>query len=76
LAASPSRFRFSEEERAEIAALFRAKLAQLRAHEEPPRGKRALRPRRPTIRLPEQQPSDDAVLSSGETVALLGSLRP
>ncbi len=60
----------TSDERTEIGRLFRSKLASLR-EERAPR-----RPRRRTVRLPAEQPVDDALLRSGELAALLGvSLR-
>jgi hypothetical protein len=61
--------RLTPDEHAELARLFRSKLASLR--EQPRAAPR--RPRRPRrVDLPDTQPSDDALLSSGEVGALLG----
>jgi len=63
--------RFTSAERAEIARLFRSKLASLRD----PKRAAPPRPRRPrSVRLPDEQPDDDALLRPGELAALLGKL--
>jgi hypothetical protein len=63
--------RLTPAEHAEVARLFRLKLASLRAEERtPPR-----KPRRRTIRVrrvPEVSTTDDALLSTGDVAALLG----
>lgn len=66
--------RLTPDEHAEVARLLRQKLASLRAQEPiPPR-----EPRRSPIRtfsLPDQQPADDDLLTSGEVGELLGVSR-
>jgi hypothetical protein len=64
--------RLTPDEHAEVARLFRTKLAAMRTEERtPPR-----RPRRRSVRVlgvpPAEPPTDDALLSTGEVAALLG----
>jgi hypothetical protein len=60
--------RLTPAEHAEVARQFRSKLASLHAEERtPPR-----KARRRKVRLPDQPPADDDVLTSGELAALLG----
>jgi hypothetical protein len=62
------RMRLTSDELTEIGRLFRSKLASLRQQ-----GRTARRRPRPrAVRLPDKQPDEAALLSSGELAALLG----
>lgn len=63
--------RLTPEEHAEVARLFRLKLALLRA-EEPKRPRKARRPRPRRFRLPDRPPAGDELLTTGEVAELLG----
>lgn len=62
--------RLTPEDHAEVAHLFRLKLASLRAQESTPPRRPRQSPRR-TFHLPDQPPADDELLTSGEVAALL-----
>jgi excisionase family DNA binding protein len=65
--------RYRNEDLTEIGRLFRAKLAQLRAEERPPRrGATSRTTQPPRIELPDDQPGEEAMLRTGKVAALLG----
>jgi Helix-turn-helix domain len=63
--------RLTPAEHAEVARLFRSKLASLREQPVRPRARRPRRTER-RIELPADQPAEDELLTTGEVAALLG----
>src|SRR5438874_752724 len=64
-----SRMRLTPDEHAEVARLFRLKLASLRVQPPGPPRRRAVRRR---AEPPPEPPTDDTLLRTGEVAALLG----